>query len=83
MPISQKYTMSSKLDDIKSEFLNLKSQRELQNSVKYQRKMMLAVVTGVELNNTKFASFAKKISKGNKLKINGLSTKTLTTIESE
>ena len=30
-----------------------------------------------ELNNTKFASFAKKISKGNKLKINGLSTKTL------
>ena len=36
-----------------------------------------------ELNNTKFASFAKKISKGNKLKINGLSTKTLTTIESE
>ena len=61
MPISQKYTMSSKLDDIKSEFLNLKSQRELQNSVKFQRKMMMAVVTGVEFINTKFDPFDIKL----------------------
>ena len=61
MPISQKYTMSSKLDDIKSEFLSLKSQRELQNSVKFQRKMMMAVVTGVEFINTKFDPFDIKL----------------------
>ena len=61
MPISQKYTMSSKLEDIKSEFLSLKAQRELQNSVKFQRKMMMAVVTGVEFINTKFDPFDIKL----------------------
>jgi len=61
MPISQKYTMSSKLEDIKSEFMNLKAQRELQNSVKFQRKMMMAVVTGVEFINTKFDPFDVKL----------------------
>ena len=61
MPVSQKYTMSSKLEDIKSEFLGLKSQRDLQNSVKFQRKMMMAVVTGVEFINTKFDPFDVKL----------------------
>ena len=36
-----------------------------------------------ELNNTKFASFAKKITQGNKIKVNGLSGKTLKVIKSE
>lgn len=61
MPVSQKYTMSSKLEDIKGEFLGLKSQRDLQNSVKFQRKMMMAVVTGVEFINTKFDPFDVKL----------------------
>lgn len=61
LPISQKYTMSSKLEDIKSEFMSLKAQRELQNSVKFQRKMMMAVVTGVEFINTKFDPFDVKL----------------------
>lgn len=61
MPVSQKYTMTSKLDDIKSEFVGLKSQRDLQNSVKFQRKMMMAVVTGVEFINTKFDPFDVKL----------------------
>ena len=61
MPVSQKYTMSSKLDDIKSEFMGLKAQRDLQNSVKFQRKMMMAVVTGVEFINTKFDPFDVKL----------------------
>lgn len=61
MPISRKYTMSSPLDDIRSEFLSLKSQRDIQNSVKFQRKMMMAVVTGVEFMNTKFDPFDVKL----------------------
>lgn len=61
MPVSQKYTMTSKLDDIKSEFVGLKAQRDLQNSVKFQRKMMMAVVTGVEFINTKFDPFDVKL----------------------
>lgn len=61
MPISRKYTMSSPLDDIRSEFLSLKAQRDIQNSVKFQRKMMMAVVTGVEFLNTKFDPFDIKL----------------------
>jgi hypothetical protein len=61
MPVSQKYTMSSKLEDVKSEFTGLKYQRDLQNSVKFQRKMMMAVVTGVEFINTKFDPFDVKL----------------------
>ncbi len=36
-----------------------------------------------ELNNTKFASFAKKLTQGNKIKVNGLSERTLKVIKSE
>lgn len=61
MPISRKYTMSSPLDDIRSEFLSLKNQRDIQCSVKFQRKMMMAVVTGVEFLNTKFDPFDVKL----------------------
>lgn len=53
--------MSSPLDDIRSEFLSLKAQRDIQNSVKFQRKMMMAVVTGVEFLNTKFDPFDIKL----------------------
>lgn len=61
MPISRKYTMSSPLDDIKTEFTSLKTQRDIQASVKFQRKMMMAVVTGVEFLNTKFDPFDVKL----------------------
>lgn len=41
--------------------MGLKAQRDLQNSVKFQRKMMMAVVTGVEFINTKFDPFDVKL----------------------
>lgn len=43
------------------EFLNLKEQRDIHNSVKFQRKMMMALVTGVEFVNTKFDPFDVKL----------------------
>ena len=61
MPVSKKYTMSSPLEDIKMEFLSLKAQRDIHNSIKFQRKMMMAVVTGVEFINTKFDPFDIKL----------------------
>jgi hypothetical protein len=61
MPVSKTYTMSSSYEDVKHEFHHLKSQRDLQNSVKFQRKMMMAVVTGVEFLNTKFDPFDVKL----------------------
>lgn len=61
MPVSKKYTMSSPLEDIKMEFMSLKAQRDIHNSIKFQRKMMMAVVTGVEFINTKFDPFDIKL----------------------
>ena len=61
MPVSKKYTMSSPLEDIRLEFLSLKAQRDIHNSIKFQRKMMMAVVTGVEFINTKFDPFDIKL----------------------
>jgi hypothetical protein len=61
MPVSKKYTMSSPLEDIKMEFMSLKAQRDIHNSIKFQRKMMMAVVTGVEFINTKFDPFDVKL----------------------
>ena len=61
MPVSKRYTMSSPLEEVRNEFLNLKAQRDIHNSVKFQRKMMMAVVTGVEFMNTKFDPFDIKL----------------------
>lgn len=61
MPVSKKYTMSSPLEEIRMEFMNLKEQRDIHNSVKFQRKMMMALVTGVEFVNTKFDPFDVKL----------------------
>ena len=41
------YNMNSPLDDMRNEYMKLKKQREIENSVKFQRKMMMAMITGV------------------------------------
>ena len=38
--------------------LNLKKQREIDNSVKFQRKILMAAVTGLEFLNNKFDPFS-------------------------
>jgi len=60
-PISKNYSMSSSYDEILQEFHKIKAQKDLQNSVKFQRKMMMAIVTGVEFLNTKFDPFDVKL----------------------
>ena len=46
---------------MRNEYLKLKKQREIDNSVKFQRKMLMAFVTGVEFLNTKFDPFDIKL----------------------
>ena len=55
------YNMNSSLDEMRNEYLKLKKQREIDNSVKFQRKMMMAFVTGVEFLNGKFDPFDVKL----------------------
>ena len=55
------YNMNSHLEDMRNEFIKLKKQREIDNAVKFQRKMLMACVTGVEFLNSRFDPFAVKL----------------------
>ena len=48
------YNMNSNLEDMRTEYYKLKKQRETENSVKFQRKILMAAVTGAEFMNNKF-----------------------------
>tara|TARA_B100000900_G_scaffold283004_1_gene242344 strand:- start:513 stop:1646 length:1134 start_codon:yes stop_codon:yes gene_type:complete len=55
------YNMNSPLDEMRNEYLKLKKQREIDNSVKFQRKVLMAAVTGLEFLNNKFDPFSVKL----------------------
>ena len=55
------YNMNSQLDDMRNEYFKLKKQREIENSVKFQRKVMMAAITGIEFLNNKFDPFDVKL----------------------
>jgi hypothetical protein len=55
------YNMNSNLEDMRSEYYKLKKQRENESSVKFQRKILMAAVTGAEFLNNKFDPFDVKL----------------------
>ena len=55
------YNMNSNLDDMRNEYIKLKKQREVESSIKFQRKVMMAAVSGVEFLNNKFDPFDVKL----------------------
>ena len=52
--LPKKFTMASNLEEMKLELDRLRRDREVDQSVKFQRKVMMTVVTGMELLNNKF-----------------------------
>ena len=52
--ISKKFSMSSDYDEMKYEYDRAVKARELSQSVKFQRKMLIAFVTAIEFLNNKF-----------------------------
>lgn len=52
--VPRKFSMDSDLDDMKCEFERLKRDKEVDVSVSFQRKMLVAAVTGIEFLNNKF-----------------------------
>jgi hypothetical protein len=52
--VSKRFTMDNSLDEIKQEYDRLVDARQLETSVKFQRQMMMGLVTGLELMNEKF-----------------------------
>ena len=55
------YNMNSQLEDMRNEYFKLKKQREVENSIKFQRKVMMAAITGLEFLNNKFDPFDVKL----------------------
>ena len=59
--ISKKYTMESSLNEMKGEYELIKSDMEKKNSIKFQGKMLMAFVSGLEFLNSKFDPFDLKL----------------------
>jgi len=57
----KKFSMSSGYEEMKHEFDRLKNQRDMDQSVKFQRKMLIAFVTAIEFINNKFDPFDVKL----------------------
>jgi hypothetical protein len=59
--LSKKYSMDSSLEEMKGEYETLMSERDKTNSVKFQGKMLMACVSGLEFLNNRFDPFDIKL----------------------
>ena len=59
--LSKKYSMDSDLNEMKGEFEMIKAEREKKSSCKFQGKMLMAFVSGLEFLNSKFDPFDLKL----------------------
>ena len=58
---TRKFTMASNYDDIEYEVTRLKRERDINKSVKFQRKLLMAFTSGVEFLNNKFDPIGAKL----------------------
>ena len=59
--LTKKYSMDSPLAEMKGEFEMIKAEKEKKNSVKFQGKMLMAFVSGLEFLNNKFDPLDMKL----------------------
>ena len=59
--LTKKYTMEDPLSELQGEYEMIISEKEKSNSVKFQGKMLMACVTGLEFLNNKFDPFDLKM----------------------
>ena len=57
----KKFTMNSDIDEMRYEYNRIKKQREVEGSVAFQRKMLMAFVTAMEFLNNRFDPFDIKL----------------------
>ncbi len=60
-PVTKHYTMDNSLDEIKQEYTRLVDARNLEGSLRFQRQMLMGVVTGLEWMNNRFDPFDLKL----------------------
>ena len=59
--LTKKYSMDSPLSELQGEYEMIISEKEKANSVKFQGKMLMAAITGLEFLNDKFDPFDVKM----------------------
>lgn len=55
--LTKRYSMESSLDEMQGEYDTIVSEKERGNSIKFQGKMLMAAITGIEFLNNKFDPF--------------------------
>ena len=56
------FNFSSDLSSMEHEYSKIVNQREMENSIKFQRKMLMACITGIEFLNNRFDPFDVKLN---------------------
>jgi hypothetical protein len=59
--LPRKFSMQSDIEEMRAEYHRILREKEVDASVRFQRKMMMALVTGVEFLNTRFDPFDVKL----------------------
>ena len=59
--LTKKYTMESSLLEMKGEYEAHVEEREKKNSIKFQQKLLMTAITGIEFLNNKFDPFDLKL----------------------
>lgn len=59
--LTKKYSMESNLQEMKGEYEMIIAEKEKSNSVKFQGKMLMAAITGIEFLNNRFDPFDVKL----------------------
>ncbi len=57
----KKFNMSSDLDEMRNEYNSIKKQRDLEQSVKFQRNVLITLASGIESLNSRFDFFDLKL----------------------
>lgn len=60
--LPKKFSLASNLDEMKTELERLRKDRELDTSVKFQRKVLMTTVSGIELANEYFDPLGAKLN---------------------
>ena len=59
--LPRKFTIQSDIEEMRVEFHRILREKEIDASVRFQRKMLMAMVTGIEFMNTRFDPFDVKL----------------------
>jgi hypothetical protein len=59
--LPRKFTIQSDIEEMRAEYHRILREKEIDASVRFQRKMLMAMVTGIEFMNTRFDPFDVKL----------------------